>query len=389
MGNATMESAPRFQQNHGKPGVVYGLKNCALQPGLLKLGSCTRGSGRIRADELNRAAKTGMPAEYVCVIDIPTMDCGLTEERVGLQLAQFRRGKKGQEFFEIDEESARKLITELARAVDEETIARRTREKFHSSATTFMFLSQPWLTDADGIVMHAFEGFTTVGDPQRDEGTGLYVLPYRTDDFYSFSPKIFVSDLLQAFKATRLLELVAGHSWRGKEGQIHLLISDHWAEFSKALTDPVANAALEIIQHPSEASDALEFLHSSGLASNIVGIHVAWADEVLMEAEATMIPKKWTGGQEIWSPPRRNPLRTGSYLATPHGALPLRIDMLDWNEELAQIAQLAFATLDASGEAIGEWYAQRFFRGFSGSKQWRDNIRAAIGSRLAKMPINP
>jgi hypothetical protein len=101
-----------YTQNHGKSGVVYVLTNSLLKEGLVKIGQSTR-SGSARAADLNKEAVTGMPAGYICLFEQPTSDCGRAELEVHERLKSYRRGKWGQEFFEVDIETAKSIIVEV------------------------------------------------------------------------------------------------------------------------------------------------------------------------------------------------------------------------------------------------------------------------------------
>lgn len=121
-----------YQQNHGKPGVVYILSNPLLRDGLVKIGQSTR-SGSARAAELKKEAKTGMPAGYVCLFEQSTSDCGRAELLVHQRLEEQRRGKRGQEFFEVDIETAKKVIIDVCIEISGST---QNPETFKSQATT-------------------------------------------------------------------------------------------------------------------------------------------------------------------------------------------------------------------------------------------------------------
>ena len=98
-----------YDQNIGRPGVVYILNNPGLRDGYLKIG-CSRYSGKKRADDLNLKANTGTPGTFKCVYEKKTQDCGKAEQEVFKILSKYRRGKKHQEFFEVSEELAKKVI---------------------------------------------------------------------------------------------------------------------------------------------------------------------------------------------------------------------------------------------------------------------------------------
>lgn len=115
-----------FRQNVGRPGVVYVLENPGLRAGYLKIGCSTR-SGHARANDLNRDAGTGTPGSFRCVFEHRTADCGGAEERVFQRVAVHRRGKRGQEFFEIELTAARSVIIEECAAADAEFEKRASR----------------------------------------------------------------------------------------------------------------------------------------------------------------------------------------------------------------------------------------------------------------------
>lgn len=111
--------SPNYDQNHGVPGVVYVLDNPGLREGLHKIG-CSRRSGSARANDLNSDASTGTPGTFVCIFECRTRDCGLAEQRVFRLLANVRKGKWGQEYFEVTLEEAKRIITKVCAEVDEE-----------------------------------------------------------------------------------------------------------------------------------------------------------------------------------------------------------------------------------------------------------------------------
>lgn len=119
-------SGNSFTQCVGKPGVVYILKNDGLKPGFFKIGCSTR-SGEARSRDLNFDANTGTPGIFECVFQYRTQDCGTAEQRVFKVLHLHRKGKRGQEFFEIDFELAKKTILEMCVSVDAEIRARELR----------------------------------------------------------------------------------------------------------------------------------------------------------------------------------------------------------------------------------------------------------------------
>ncbi|WP_442952761.1 GIY-YIG nuclease family protein [Pelomonas sp. BJYL3] len=110
-------SSGGYDQNVGKAGVIYILENDGLRSGWLKIG-CSSRSGAIRATELNMDANTGTPAAFRCVFEVHTVDCGLAERVVFKELSGHRRGKWGQEFFEVDLSHARTVIRRVCSEID-------------------------------------------------------------------------------------------------------------------------------------------------------------------------------------------------------------------------------------------------------------------------------
>jgi hypothetical protein len=108
------------RQPTGKSGVVYILSNSGLNPRLLKIG-CSRHSGNKRARELNAAANTGTPAEFVCAFEATALDCRRAEQLVFQELSTHRRGKRGQEFFEVELQHAIRVIQKACNQASHET----------------------------------------------------------------------------------------------------------------------------------------------------------------------------------------------------------------------------------------------------------------------------
>jgi hypothetical protein len=113
-----------YDQNDGVAGGVYILGNKALKFNYQKIG-CTRYSGRKRASDLNKDANTGTPAHFFCAFEQKTVDCGLAEKRVHQRLASYRRGKKGQEYFELPYKDAKTAVIEECQKVDSEYAERK------------------------------------------------------------------------------------------------------------------------------------------------------------------------------------------------------------------------------------------------------------------------
>lgn len=103
------QSRPNYDQNDGKAGVVYILRNEAFKENWLKIGQSTR-SGQKRAEEINREAGTGLPKHHFCVFEHQTTDCGKAEKAIHKRLASYRKGK--QEYFEVDITLAKEVIVQ-------------------------------------------------------------------------------------------------------------------------------------------------------------------------------------------------------------------------------------------------------------------------------------
>jgi hypothetical protein len=114
-----MKKTSKYKQNDGKKGVVYILTNPALQNNFYKIGQSTR-SGAIRAIELNKQSTTAMPAEYTCIFEYQTIDCGKSERLVHKILAAYRRGKGGQEFFNVEIKLAKKTIKKVCDEINKQ-----------------------------------------------------------------------------------------------------------------------------------------------------------------------------------------------------------------------------------------------------------------------------
>lgn len=128
-------SKGNYDQNDGVPGVVYILTNEAFKDNWLKIG-CTRHSGKVRADDMNFQASTGLPAHHVCVFEAKTLDCGRAEKKVHSILSKHRTGR--QEFFVVDIATAKATINQVCAEIDDgvraESSARAEREKISLEA---------------------------------------------------------------------------------------------------------------------------------------------------------------------------------------------------------------------------------------------------------------
>lgn len=104
-----IQNLPNYDQNDGRPGVVYVLTNDAMREGIYKIGQSTR-SGAHRAVDLNITSGTGTPKLFRCIFECRTVDCGRAEKAVHTKLHEYRLTT--QEFFEVDFEFAKQVITE-------------------------------------------------------------------------------------------------------------------------------------------------------------------------------------------------------------------------------------------------------------------------------------
>lgn len=86
---------------HGVPGILYVLENSSLRSGYCKIG-ITRRSGWVKAMELNRDNDNIIPGSFACVFELRARDSGAALEEVFSQLQDCRRGKKNQNFFEVE-----------------------------------------------------------------------------------------------------------------------------------------------------------------------------------------------------------------------------------------------------------------------------------------------
>lgn len=103
-----------WDQNDGKPGVVYILKNEAFKEDWIKIGQSTR-SGHHRARDLNFEAGTGLPGLHACVFEQEVLDCGRAEKEVHRQLARYRVNK---EFFRVEIGVAISTIRQVCAEMD-------------------------------------------------------------------------------------------------------------------------------------------------------------------------------------------------------------------------------------------------------------------------------
>lgn len=86
---------------HGVLGVLYVLENSSLRSGYCKIG-ITRRSGWVKAMELNRDINNIIPGSFACVFELRARDSGAALEEVFRELHDCRRGKKDQNFFDVE-----------------------------------------------------------------------------------------------------------------------------------------------------------------------------------------------------------------------------------------------------------------------------------------------
>jgi hypothetical protein len=89
------------RQMYGMPGIIYILENNGLRPGFYKIGF-TRRSGWAKAAELNRDLLNTIPGNFECIFEQRARNCGAALDSIVKELNFCRRGKRDQNFFEID-----------------------------------------------------------------------------------------------------------------------------------------------------------------------------------------------------------------------------------------------------------------------------------------------
>ncbi|HTD02869.1 GIY-YIG nuclease family protein [Undibacterium sp.] len=109
--------------NHGVPGIVYLLANQGLREGVYKIGS-TRRSGGSKAMELNRDMHNTIPGSFVCEFEMHTRDAGKALELIFRELQYCHRGRKEQDYFELELDRAKEVIGGACAAVDEDILTR-------------------------------------------------------------------------------------------------------------------------------------------------------------------------------------------------------------------------------------------------------------------------
>ncbi len=119
--NHTAYREPR--PNHGVPGIVYLLANQGLRDGVYKIGS-TRRSGWSKAMELNRDIHNTIPGSFVCEFETHTRDSGRALEQIFQELHYCHRGRKEQDYYELELDRAKEVIGRICATVDEDILTR-------------------------------------------------------------------------------------------------------------------------------------------------------------------------------------------------------------------------------------------------------------------------
>jgi hypothetical protein len=110
------------RKNHGVPGAIYILGNPGLKDGYYKIGS-TRRSGWSKAMELNRDLNNAIPGAFECVFELHTRDSGRALDMIDKELEYCRRGRKDQDYFELDLERAKQAIVSACQEVDRQVLS--------------------------------------------------------------------------------------------------------------------------------------------------------------------------------------------------------------------------------------------------------------------------
>uniref|UniRef100_UPI00374DA1F0 GIY-YIG nuclease family protein n=1 Tax=Undibacterium sp. TaxID=1914977 RepID=UPI00374DA1F0 len=109
--------------NHGVPGIVFLLANQGLRDGVYKIGS-TRRSGWSKAMELNRDIHNTIPGTFVCEFETHTRDSGRALEQIFQELHYCHRGRKEQDYYELELDRAKEVIGRICAAVDDDILTR-------------------------------------------------------------------------------------------------------------------------------------------------------------------------------------------------------------------------------------------------------------------------
>lgn len=116
------------RQMYGVPGLIYILENSGLRPGFYKIG-ITRRSGWAKAVELNRDVQNSIPGSYECVFEHRARNCGAALDDVLKEIHFCRRGKREQNFFEIDCNRLQQIIMYSITRTDQQSKIREYQEQ--------------------------------------------------------------------------------------------------------------------------------------------------------------------------------------------------------------------------------------------------------------------
>jgi hypothetical protein len=116
------------RQMYGVPGIIYILENSGLRPGFYKIGF-TRRSGWAKAVELNRDLQNSIPGSFECVFEHRAKNCGAALDDILKEIHFCRRGKRDQNFFEIDCNRLQEIIMCSIAHTDQQSKIREYQER--------------------------------------------------------------------------------------------------------------------------------------------------------------------------------------------------------------------------------------------------------------------
>jgi hypothetical protein len=116
------------RQMYGVPGLIYILENSGLRPGFYKIG-ITRRSGWAKAVELNRDAQNSIPGSYECIFEHRAKNCGAALDNIVKEIHFCQRGKREQNFFEIDCNRLQQIILHSISRTDQQSKIREYQEQ--------------------------------------------------------------------------------------------------------------------------------------------------------------------------------------------------------------------------------------------------------------------
>lgn len=116
------------RQMYGVPGMIFVLENSGLRPGFYKIGF-TRRSGWAKATELNRDLQNSIPGNFECVFEYRARNCGAALDDIVKEINFCRRGKREQNFFEIDCKRLQEIIMCSIAHTDQQSKIREYQEQ--------------------------------------------------------------------------------------------------------------------------------------------------------------------------------------------------------------------------------------------------------------------